>query len=145
MYGQGDLQGRALVAPFNDLGGYERVMAQHGKEVAAIVIEPVLVTGRVVSPAPGFLTDLQALARRHGALTILDDCLMMRLAMGGSAEKFALQPDMVMLGKFLGGGTALGAFGGSREIMKIFDPTRPGWYFMADRSTAICSDVPPVW
>jgi glutamate-1-semialdehyde 2,1-aminomutase len=129
MYGRGDLEGRALVAPFNNIASYERVMAQHGKEVAAIVIEPVLVTGRVVPPALGFLSDLQALARHHGALTILDDCLMLRLAVGGSAEKFALQPDLVVLGKFLGGGTALGAFGGSREIMKIFDPTRPGPVF----------------
>jgi glutamate-1-semialdehyde 2,1-aminomutase len=54
---------------------------------------------------------------------------MLRLAVGGSAEKFALQPDMIVLGKFLGGGTALGAFGASREIMKIFDPTRPGPVF----------------
>jgi glutamate-1-semialdehyde 2,1-aminomutase len=129
LYGQGDLQGRALVAPFNDLASYERLMAQHGREVAAIVIEPVLVTGRVVPPAPGFLTSLEALARRHGALIILDDCLMLRLAIGGSAEKFSLRPDLVILGKFLGGGTALGAFGGSREIMRIFDPTRPGCVF----------------
>jgi glutamate-1-semialdehyde 2,1-aminomutase len=129
LYGQGDLQGRALVAPFNDLASYERLMTQHGREVAAIVIEPVLVTGRVVPPAPGFLTSLEALARRHGALIILDDCLMLRLAMGGSAEKFSLRPDLVILGKFLGGGTALGAFGGSREIMQIFDPTRPGCVF----------------
>jgi glutamate-1-semialdehyde 2,1-aminomutase len=129
LYGQGDLEGRALVAPFNDLGSYERIMAQHGKEVAAIVVEPVLVTGRVVPPAPGFLTSLEALARRYGALSILDDCLMLRLAIGGSAERFDLQPDMVVLGKFLGGGTALGAFGGSREIMKIFDPTRQGCVF----------------
>jgi len=125
LYGQGDLEGRALVAPFNNLAACERVMAQHGNQVAAIVIEPVLVTGRVVPPASGFLNELQALARRYGALSILDDCLMLRLAVGGSAEKFALQPDLVVLGKFLGGGTALGAFGGSREIMQIFDPTRP--------------------
>ena len=118
-----------FVAPFNDLASFERIMAQHGREVAAIVIEPVLVTGRMVPPAPGFLSDLETLARRHGALSILDDCLMLRLAVGGSAEKFDLQPDMVVLGKFLGGGTALGAFGGSREIMKIFDPTRPGCVF----------------
>jgi len=129
LYGLGDLQGRALVATFNDLPSYERVMALHGKEVAAIVVEPVLVTGRVVPPEPGFLTDLQALAARYGALSILDDCLMLRLAVGGSSEKFGLEPDMVVLGKFLGGGTALGAFGGSRKIMNIFDPTRPGCVF----------------
>jgi glutamate-1-semialdehyde 2,1-aminomutase len=129
LYGIGDLQGRALVATFNDLASYERVMAQHGKEVAAIVVEPVLVTGRVVPPAPGFLTELQALAARFGALSILDDCLMLRLAVGGSSEKFGIRPDMVVLGKFLGGGTALGAFGGSRKIMNIFDPTRSGCVF----------------
>ena len=100
LYGQGDLAGRALVAPFNDLDGFESVMVRHGRDVAAIVIEPVLVTGRVVPPAPGFLSGLQSLARRHGAMTILDDCLMLRLAVGGSAEKFLLQPDIVMLDDF---------------------------------------------
>jgi glutamate-1-semialdehyde 2,1-aminomutase len=129
LYGQGDLPDRALVAPFNDIERYERLMAEHGKDVAAIVIEPVLITGRVVPPAPGFLDDLQKLARRYGALIILDDCLMLRLAVGGSAEKFDLQPDIVVLGKFLGGGTPLGAFGGSRAIMNIFDPTRKGCVF----------------
>lgn len=129
LYGQGDVPGRALVAPFNDLASYERLMAQHGQDVAAIVIEPVLVTGRVVAPAPDFLNHVQALARRYGALSILDDCLMLRLAVGGSGEKFQLQPDLVILGKFLGGGTPLGAFGGSRAIMQIFDPTRKGTVF----------------
>jgi glutamate-1-semialdehyde 2,1-aminomutase len=129
LYGRGDLEGRAFAAPFNDLTAYERIMALHGKDIAAIVIEPVLVTGRVVPPAPGFLNALQALARRHGALTILDDCLMLRLAVGGSSEKFDLRPDLVVLGKFLGGGTSFGAFGGSRELMKIFDPMRPGCVF----------------
>ena len=125
LYGQGNLQGRALIADFNDLTSFERVMAEHGKEVAALVIEPVLVTGRVVAPQPGFLKEIEQLARRYGALTILDDCLMLRLAVGGSCEKFGLQPDLIVLGKFLGGGTALGAFGGARDLMKIFDPTRP--------------------
>ena len=129
LYGRGDLEGRALVAPFNHLDGFERIMKKHGSRVAALVIEPVLVTGRVVAPEPGFLKALQTLAQRHGALTILDDCLMLRLALGGSAEKFGLQPDITVLGKFLGGGTAFGAFGGSREIMQIFDPTRAGAVF----------------
>jgi glutamate-1-semialdehyde 2,1-aminomutase len=124
LYGHGDLTGRAFAAPFNDLAAFERIMAQHGSNVAAIVVEPVLVTGRVTTPSAGFLTDLQRLARRHGALTILDDCLMLRLAVGGSAERFGLEPDLVVLGKFLGGGTPLGAFGGSRKLMSIFDPTQ---------------------
>jgi glutamate-1-semialdehyde 2,1-aminomutase len=129
LYGQGDLAERAFVAPFNDLAAFERLMAARGKSVAAIVIEPVLVTGRVVAPAPGFLNDLQSLANRYGALTILDDCLMLRLAVGGSAEKFDLEPDLIVLGKFLGGGTPLGAWGGSRRLMQAFDPTKPGCVF----------------
>jgi glutamate-1-semialdehyde 2,1-aminomutase len=129
LYGRGDLAGRALVAPFNDLDGFARLMKRHGSNVAAIVIEPVLVTGRVVAPEPGFLNALEELAQSHGALTILDDCLMLRLAAGGSAERFGLHPDITVLGKFLGGGTPFGAFGGTREIMKIFDPAEPGTVF----------------
>jgi glutamate-1-semialdehyde 2,1-aminomutase len=129
LYGQGDLDGRARVVPFNDLASLERLMVDSGGEVAAIIIEPVLVTGRVVAPLPGFLAHVESLARRYGALTILDDCLMLRLAVGGSAEKFSLKPDIVVLGKFLGGGTPLGAFGASHEIMRIFDPTHPGCVF----------------
>jgi len=129
LYGQGDLEGRAYTAPFNDLAAYERIMSRHGGQIAAVVIEPVLVTGRVVPPAPGFLAALQDLARQHGALTILDDCLMLRLAVGGSCEKFNLAPDLLVLGKFLGGGTACGAFGGSRELMRMFDPTSQGCVF----------------
>jgi glutamate-1-semialdehyde 2,1-aminomutase len=129
LYGRQNLEGRALVASFNRLDSFERVMAQHGQDVAALVVEPVLVTGRVVAPDAGFLLGLQSLARRYGALSILDDCLMLRLAVGGSAEQFGLQPDITVLGKFIGGGTALGAFGGSREIMKIFDPRVPGAIF----------------
>jgi glutamate-1-semialdehyde 2,1-aminomutase len=129
LYGQRDLDGRALVASFNDLESFERVMAKHGSHVAALVVEPVLVTGRVASPSPGFLKGLEDLAHRHGALLILDDCLMLRLAVGGSAERFGLAPDITVLGKFLGGGTPMGAFGGSRDIMKVFDPTRAGTLF----------------
>jgi glutamate-1-semialdehyde 2,1-aminomutase len=129
LYGLGDLDGRALVVPFNDLAAVDRVMGRYGAQVAAIMIEPVLVTGRVVAPEPGFLVALEAAARRHGALTILDDCLMLRLAVGGSAAKFGLTPDIVVLGKFLGGGTPLGAFGASPAIMQHFDPYRPGPVF----------------
>jgi glutamate-1-semialdehyde 2,1-aminomutase len=129
LYGRGDIEGRALAVPFNSLASFERVMARHGSKVAALIVEPVLVTGRVVAPEPGFLKELEWLAHRHGALTILDDCLMLRLAMGGSAERFGLEPDLVVLGKFLGGGMPFGAFGGSRKIMSIFDPTRRGAVF----------------
>ncbi len=129
LYGQADIPGRALTARFNDLEGFERVMAKHGHQVAAIVVEPVLVTGRVAAPEPSFLLQLQSLARRYQALTILDDCLMLRLAVGGSAAKFGLQPDLIILGKFLGGGTPFGAVGGRADVMEMFNPTKSGCLF----------------
>jgi glutamate-1-semialdehyde 2,1-aminomutase len=129
LYGQGDLPGRALTAHFNDIGHFERVMTVHGHEIAAIMIEPVLVTGRVVAPQPDFLQELQHLARRHQTLLIVDDCLMLRLAVGGSSQKFDLRPDLVVLGKFLGGGTPFGAMGGRLDIMRMFDPTQAGCLF----------------
>jgi glutamate-1-semialdehyde 2,1-aminomutase len=129
LYGQGDIPGRAFTAHFNDIEGIERLMSTHGQEIAAIVIEPVLVTGRVVAPQPGFLLQLQSLARRYQSLTVLDDCLMLRLAVGGSAAKFGLQPDLIILGKFLGGGTPLGAVGGRADIMEMFNPMRSGCIF----------------
>jgi glutamate-1-semialdehyde 2,1-aminomutase len=129
LYGQSDIPGRALTTRFNDLEGIERVMSKHGREIAAIVVEPVLVTGRVAAPEPGFLSQVQSLARRHQALMILDDCLMLRLAVGGSASKFGLEPDLIILGKFLGGGTPFGAVGGRADIMEKFNPTTPGCLF----------------
>src|SRR5262249_13483676 len=80
LYGQGDIDGRAIVATFNDLASFEAAMKRHAGQVAAVVIEPVLVTGRVVAPVDGFLNELEKLARRHGGLVILDDCLILRLA-----------------------------------------------------------------
>jgi len=129
LYGQADIPGRALTVPFNDLPAIERVMSTHGHEIAGIVIEPVLVTGRVAAPEPEFLLGVQALARHHRTLTLLDDCLMLRLAVGGSAEKFGLQPDLIILGKFLGGGTPFGAVGGRADIMEMFNPTTAGCLF----------------
>ena len=129
LYGQTDIPGRALTAHFNDIEGVERIMAKYGRQVAAIVVEPVLVTGRVVAPDAGFLLQLQTVARRHRALTILDDCLMLRLGVGGSAARFGLQPEITVLGKFLGGGTPFGAVGGRADIMEMFNPTRSGCLF----------------
>lgn len=129
LYGQGEIAGRTVLARFNDAASLERALDLHGPRVAAVVYEPVLFTGRVVPPAEGFLSDLQALAKRHGALTILDDCLMLRLAPGGSRERYGLDPDLIVLGKFIGGGTALGAIVGRRDLMALLDPRRPGGLF----------------
>lgn len=146
LYGVRDMPGRALVADFNDISSFERVVKQHGADIAAIVIEPVMFTGRVVQPIPGFLQNVQELARRNGSLFVLDDCLMFRLAEGGSCEHFGIDADLVMLGKFLGGGTPMGAVAGRREVMSILDPHRPasvfhGGSFNGNRIGAIAGAV----
>jgi glutamate-1-semialdehyde 2,1-aminomutase len=123
--GRGEIEGHTLLAEFNDLGSFEEKLEQNREQVAAVLVEPVMYTGVVMVPEPDFLSRLQALARQHGALFILDDCLMLRLAYGGSAEKWNLSPDITFLGKFLGGGTPLGATGGRAEIIGLADPRRP--------------------
>lgn len=129
LYGIGEKPGVTLLARFNDLASCEAAFDSHRGMIAAVIYEPVLITGRVVTPADGFLQALEALARKHGALSILDDCLMLRLAKGGSAECFGLRPDLTVLGKFIGGGTPLGAVVGREEAMSILDPTKRGSMF----------------
>jgi glutamate-1-semialdehyde 2,1-aminomutase len=125
LHGQGEIPGHTILADFNDLASFERALAKHGPQVAAVVLEPVMYTGVVTPPAGNFLCDVQEAAHRAGALFVLDDCLMLRLAPGGAAEKFGLKPDLTFLGKFIGGGTPLGAVGGRGEIIDLADPGRP--------------------
>jgi glutamate-1-semialdehyde 2,1-aminomutase len=106
------------------LASYERKLIEYKGQVAAIVVEPVMFTGVTILPEKGFLSGLRQLARSHRALFVLDDCLMLRLAYGGSAQKFELTPDLTFLGKFLGGGTPVGAVGGRAEILEITNPHR---------------------
>jgi glutamate-1-semialdehyde 2,1-aminomutase len=125
LHGNPEFPGRTAVADFGDLESFERVLADHAGDVAAVITEPALISGAVVPPPPGFLEGLQELARSAGALFIIDDCLMLRLAPGGSAERYGLSPDLTVLGKFIGGGTPMGALGGRREVMSVFDRNRP--------------------
>ncbi len=126
LHGQGEIPGHTLLAEFNDAESFERLLAQRGPDIAAVMLEPVMYTGVVMPALPGFLKRVQDATRRAGALFVLDDCLMFRLAPGGSAEKFGLEPDITFLGKFIGGGVPVGAVGGRAEIMDLADPTHPG-------------------
>jgi glutamate-1-semialdehyde 2,1-aminomutase len=120
--GQGPIPGRTALADFGSVQSFERALTTYGPEVAAVVLEPVMYTGVVTPPPPGFLKEVQAMARRHGALFVLDDCLMFRLAEGGSAEKFGLDPDITFLGKFIGGGLPVGVVAGKKDVMGHLDP-----------------------
>ena len=126
LHGQGEIPGHALLAEFNDAASFQRVLDQRGRDIAAVVLEPVMYTGVVMPAIPGFLMQVQDAARRAGALFVLDDCLMFRLAPGGSAEKFGLKPDITFLGKFVGGGIPVGAVGARAEIMDLADPAQSG-------------------
>jgi glutamate-1-semialdehyde 2,1-aminomutase len=122
LYGIGELQGRTLLGEFGNLETFERAFNEHKGEVAAVVIEPILFTFRVIPPPPGFLANLIAMAHEAGILAVLDDCLMFRLAEGGSAEYYGVEPDITCLGKFIGGGLPVGAIAANAELMSIFNP-----------------------
>ena len=125
LHGQGEIPGHTVLADFNHLQSFEQAFAKHKSQIAAVVLEPVMYTGVVTPPLGSFLRDVQKAAHHAGALFVLDDCLMLRLAYGGSAEKFGLQPDLTFLGKFIGGGTPVGAVGGRAEIIDLADPFHP--------------------
>ncbi len=124
LYDRPEIPGRVYLAPFGDAEAFERRLAEHGPEIAAVVMEPLMFSGLVTTAPPGFLTRVQDAARRAGALFVLDDCLMLRLAVGGSAERYGLEPDLTFLGKFIGGGLPMGVLGGRAEIMEVLDPHR---------------------
>ena len=122
LYDRPEVPGRVYLAPFGDAEAFERQLSEHGSEIAAVVLEPLMFSGLVTTAPPGFLVRVQDAARRAGALFVLDDCLMLRLAVGGSAERYGLKPDLTFLGKFIGGGLPMGVLGGSAEVMDVLDP-----------------------
>jgi glutamate-1-semialdehyde 2,1-aminomutase len=124
--GQGEMAGRVALARFGELDTYAAALERHAGEVAAIIVEPVQYTGVVTPPPDGFLAQLRELARDAGVLFVLDDCLMFRLAEGGSAERFGLEADITCLGKWVGGGLPVGAITARSETMEIFDPAGEG-------------------
>lgn len=123
--GHGELPGRVWLAEYGDTAGFEAVLAEHGSQIAAVVLEPFQYTDVVTDANPEFLRRVEQAAKHAGALFVLDDCLMLRLAPGGSAEKFGLRPDITFLGKFIGGGLPMGVVGGRREVMEVFDQHSP--------------------
>jgi glutamate-1-semialdehyde 2,1-aminomutase len=124
LYDRPEEPGRVYLAPFGDAEAFERKLELHGEQIAAVVLEPLLFSGLVTTAPPAFLRRVQEAAQRAGALFVLDDCLMLRLAYGGSAEKYGLTPDLTFLGKFIGGGLPMGVVGGRADVMDVLDPHR---------------------
>src|ERR1700729_1888629 len=118
LQGRDEVAGRVALANFGELHSYVDALERNGGNVAAIVVEPVQYTGVVTPPPPGFLQALRDLARSAGVLFVLDDCLMFRLAEGGSAARFGIDdPDITCLGKWIGGGLPVGAITSSTELL----------------------------
>ncbi len=109
-------------ASYNDLAGVASILADHAPAIAAILLEPVPNAGGIPLPKPGYLQGLRTLADRFGVLLIFDEVVTLRLDRGGYQRLAGVTPDLTALGKIIGGGFAVGAFGGRREIMANFDP-----------------------
>jgi len=115
-----------LVARYNDLASVEQCFAQHPREIAAVIVEPVAANMGVVKPGANFLKQLGALTHRHGALLICDEVITgFRVRFGAAYELFDADPDLIMLGKIIGGGNPIGAVGGRAELMDLLAPAGP--------------------
>jgi len=115
-----------LVAEYNNLESVERMFSECGDEIAAVIVEPVVGNCGLLVPQPGFLEGLREIARRHGALLIFDEVMTgFRVDLRGAQGLYGVEPDLTMLGKVIGGGLPVGAFGGRREIMELLAPLGP--------------------
>lgn len=121
-----ELSRLTLTAPFNDLDAVATAFAAHGDDIAAVIVEPVVGNAGFIAPAEGFLEGLREITIRHGALLIFDEVMTgFRVAPGGAQERFGVVPDLTTLGKVIGGGLPVGAYGGREEIMRRVAPEGP--------------------
>jgi glutamate-1-semialdehyde 2,1-aminomutase len=115
-----------LAAPFNDLAAVERLFAEHGREIAAVIVEPVAGNMGLVIPAEGFLEGLRELTQASGSLLVFDEVMTgFRVHPGGAQAMYGITPDLTTLGKVIGGGLPVGAFGGRREVLELVAPSGP--------------------
>jgi len=117
---------QTLVATYNDLASVEALLQSHPRQVAAVIVEPVAANMGVVAPLAGFLAGLRELTTRAGALLIFDEVITgFRVAPGGAQELYGVRPDLTVLGKIIGGGLPVGAYGGRAQLMDLVAPSGP--------------------
>jgi len=112
--------------PYNDLEAVERISRHHPGKIAAVIVEPVAANMGVVPPSEGFLPGLREIATRSGALLVFDEVITgFRVARGGAQQLWDVRPDLTVLGKIIGGGLPVAAYGGRRELMEMIAPLGP--------------------
>ena len=118
--------GQTLTAPYNDMDAVERLVQKHWRTLACIIVEPIAGNMGVVLSRKNFLRQLRTLTRKHGILLIFDEVITgFRVMYGGAQTMYGLKPDLTCLGKIIGGGLPVGAYGGSKEIMDMVAPAGP--------------------
>lgn len=113
-----------VALPFNDADAAVRLIEREATQLAAVIVEPVMGSAGMIPAEPGYLEALREVSRRFGVLLIFDEVVSFRVAHGGAQEHYRVAPDLTCLGKLIGGGFPLGAFGGREEVMALFDPSR---------------------
>ncbi len=122
----GSIASTTIVLPYNSIDAVEIAFRERGDQIAGVIVEPVAGNMGCVPPAPGFLEALRALTERYGALLIFDEVMTgFRVARGGAQELFGIRPDLTTLGKIIGGGLPLAAYGGRAEVMRQVAPAGP--------------------
>jgi glutamate-1-semialdehyde 2,1-aminomutase len=115
-----------LALPYNNLAAVEAAFAAHPDTIAAVIVEPIVGNAGCILPAPGYLAGLRSLTQRHGALFIVDEVMTgFRVALGGAVQLYSLDPDLITLGKIVGGGLPVGVFGGKQALMDQLAPLGP--------------------
>jgi glutamate-1-semialdehyde 2,1-aminomutase len=121
-----EVAANTLTLSYNDIAGVEALFSQIGNEIACVIVEPVAGNMNLIAPAPGFLEALRAQCSKHGAVLILDEVMTgFRVALGGAQAHYGIKPDLTTLGKVIGGGLPVGAFGGRTDIMQCLAPVGP--------------------
>ncbi len=124
-YDELDAGPETLQAAYGDIESFLEQLDRAGDDLAAVVLEPVLASGGIITPTPGFLAGVAAAARACGAVVVIDEVVTLRLGVGGAQAAAGVTPDLTMMGKLIGGGFPVGAVGGRAELMEQLDPRLP--------------------
>lgn len=114
-----------FITPFNDLDAMRSLIKKHQDRLAAVIVEPIMGAGGMLPPEPDYLKGLRELSAHFGVLLIFDEIISFRVNWGACQSLYGVTPDMTTLGKWIGGGFPVGAFGGRKDIMAIYDPSQP--------------------